>query len=391
MKNAGTIIQAYSYDALSRRITENPGTLRDLFYSSKWQLLEEDVAGSIQYQYVWSPVYVDVLIERDTSTLRVYVQHNLNYDITSLISTSAAVLERYIYDPFGQPTILAADWSFRGTSSYGWVFLHQGSRFDNVTGLYYFRNRDFSPTLGRWIRNDPAGYGAGDINLYRDESNDPVNQLDPYGLKGWPSWLSPPDYTKPPGMGNPLGPGDLIVLGCSQPDWVVDYKATCKNQGFTIGPYSSLPQCAGDFKSLCGILKYSCERRGRKYDRITLVGHCGGQTKPGAMLSPGNLFNSFTLTNEVIKCIQDALPPGGVLTLCTCGYRVIWRPIGGGLWAPFNWQIWDDSLQNLANKLHRKVCACPGPAGADNNFGCRCENGAGQEVAPVCKSPNNSK
>jgi YD repeat-containing protein len=34
VKNGSTVLQTYGYDGLNRRTTENPGTLRDLFYSS---------------------------------------------------------------------------------------------------------------------------------------------------------------------------------------------------------------------------------------------------------------------------------------------------------------------------------------------------------------------
>src|SRR2546421_799584 len=43
-KNGATLLQTYGYDALGRRITENPGTQRDLFWDSAWQLVEEDIA-----------------------------------------------------------------------------------------------------------------------------------------------------------------------------------------------------------------------------------------------------------------------------------------------------------------------------------------------------------
>src|SRR5439155_25137076 len=72
VKNGQTVLQTYGIDALNRRITENPGTLRDLYYSSKWQLLEEDVTGSMADQYVWSPVCIDALTERDHPTHRMY-------------------------------------------------------------------------------------------------------------------------------------------------------------------------------------------------------------------------------------------------------------------------------------------------------------------------------
>ncbi len=40
----------------------------------------------------------------------------------------------------------------------------------------------FSPTLGRWIQNDPIEFEAGDPNLYRFVGNSPTNMTDPSGL-----------------------------------------------------------------------------------------------------------------------------------------------------------------------------------------------------------------
>ncbi|MCZ2341538.1 MAG: RHS repeat-associated core domain-containing protein [Bacteroidales bacterium] len=42
----------------------------------------------------------------------------------------------------------------------------------------------FSPTLGRWIQNDPIEFEAGDPNLYRFVRNNPTNRVDPSGLAG---------------------------------------------------------------------------------------------------------------------------------------------------------------------------------------------------------------
>ena len=41
----------------------------------------------------------------------------------------------------------------------------------------------YSPTLGRFIQNDPIEYEAGDPNLYRFVGNNPTNYLDPSGLE----------------------------------------------------------------------------------------------------------------------------------------------------------------------------------------------------------------
>jgi RHS repeat-associated protein len=177
----GAVIASYAYDALGRRIAENEGTAKDLYYSSDWQVLEEQVGGLTQAQYVWSPVYVDALVERDQGGQRVYVQQDANWDVTAVVDTTGTVQERYAYDPYGKPSVLAPDFSPRGSSLFGWVYLHQGGRFDTTTGLFNFRHRDYSPTLGRWMETDPLGYVDG-ANRYAYARSDPLMNEDPAGL-----------------------------------------------------------------------------------------------------------------------------------------------------------------------------------------------------------------
>lgn len=42
----------------------------------------------------------------------------------------------------------------------------------------------FDPSLGRWMQQDPIGFDAGDVNLYRFVGNNPTNFVDPSGLQG---------------------------------------------------------------------------------------------------------------------------------------------------------------------------------------------------------------
>ncbi len=190
----GGIALTYGYDALGRRITNRlgAGATTDLYFSSSWQVLEEDVSGAMTQQYVWSPVYVDALVERDSASgQRLYVQQDANWNVTALVDTTGMVQERFIYDPYGKPTdatgqnigVLNPNWTTRtGGDAYSWVYLHQGGRYEGLTGLYNFRNRDYSPTLGRWMQLDPLEFTAGDMNAYRDEGNDPLTFIDPAGL-----------------------------------------------------------------------------------------------------------------------------------------------------------------------------------------------------------------
>jgi RHS repeat-associated protein len=55
---------------------------------------------------------------------------------------------------------------------------------DDDTGWRYNAARVYDPRVGRWTSQDPAGFAAGDANLYRYAANAPVNSWDPTGLAG---------------------------------------------------------------------------------------------------------------------------------------------------------------------------------------------------------------
>jgi len=190
VKNSGgTTLLSYSYDARNYRIVENDGTAKDLYYSSGWQLLEERVGGTTTNSYVWSPVYIDAMIARDRDTdangtldERLYPTHDANFNVTGVVSSSGSVVERNAYDTFGAVTVYSASFSTITTSAYSWVFYHQGGRAISLSGQMYFRNREYSTTLGRWVTMDPIRYKAGDTNLYSYEGNIPSSRLDASGL-----------------------------------------------------------------------------------------------------------------------------------------------------------------------------------------------------------------
>jgi RHS repeat-associated protein len=201
VKNGSTTLTSFKYDALGRRIVENPGTVHDLYYDAAWQVLEERWAGvsTATIQYVWSPVYVDALVLRDRSTLnngtldeRLWVQQDANYNVTALINGSGTVVERYVYDPYGKQMVLDANFNIRTSSSYAFVHGFQGLRLDTMSGLYYVRNRDLSPTLGRWAEPDPIGFQAGDTNWYRALGNKTMSATDQWGTQINPQQLIPP-------------------------------------------------------------------------------------------------------------------------------------------------------------------------------------------------------
>ena len=169
------------------------GSGLDLYYSSSWQVLEQRISGTDNavVQFIWSPVYVNCMIERDrnadSSTAngleeRLYVLQDANWNVTALVTTDGTVLERFIYDPYGARTVLSANWvSSTDLHAFGQGF--QGGFADASTGLILFQRRHYSPTLGRWLQQDPAGYVDG-ANLYQFVGSNPLAMVDPFGLAG---------------------------------------------------------------------------------------------------------------------------------------------------------------------------------------------------------------
>ncbi len=83
------------------------------------------------------------------------------------------IVNAYEYDSFGKR--LAAIEAVPQPYSF------TGREFDPESGLYYYRARIYDPNAGRFMQEDPLGFGAGDMNLYRYVENNGVNLIDPAG------------------------------------------------------------------------------------------------------------------------------------------------------------------------------------------------------------------
>jgi RHS repeat-associated protein len=177
----------YTFDALNRRIGE--GT-NHVYFTASWQAIEErDDGGDVTVQYVWSPVYVDAMIERDRDTNteeegleeRLYVLQDANWNVTAIADDEGTVLERFIYDAYGKQSVLEEDWD-PTSDAYGFLHGHQGGKLDADTGLMLFRNREYSPELMRWMQEDYGGGYVDGMNLYGFVRENPNGLSDPQGF-----------------------------------------------------------------------------------------------------------------------------------------------------------------------------------------------------------------
>jgi YD repeat-containing protein len=67
VKTGSTVNAAYTYDALGRRMSETHGTTTTLLYNSAAGQVLETVTGTSDQWNVWSPVYPDALIVRESA------------------------------------------------------------------------------------------------------------------------------------------------------------------------------------------------------------------------------------------------------------------------------------------------------------------------------------
>jgi RHS repeat-associated protein len=54
---------------------------------------------------------------------------------------------------------------------------------ENQQNSSYYRARYYDTTTGRFIKEDPLGLNSGQINFYSYVGNQPIDYLDPFGLK----------------------------------------------------------------------------------------------------------------------------------------------------------------------------------------------------------------
>jgi RHS repeat-associated protein len=189
-----TTLATYVYDALGNRLekdvwTQQSGTTTTTRFGYDGVEVWVDLNGTnaLQTRYIQGDA-VDQLFARIGAggTAAWYLTDRLG-SVRDIVNSSGTVIDHLDYDGFGNATESQPNNGDR----YKWT----GRETDNETGLQYNRARYYDPKTGRWISQDPAGFAAGDTNIYRDVHNQPTQYIDPSGLgeaesNGFFSWLS---------------------------------------------------------------------------------------------------------------------------------------------------------------------------------------------------------
>ena len=115
---------------------------------------------------------IDEMFSRTDSSGTVMPLQDALASTIALVDGSGNIATSYAYDPFGN------------TTSSGLVSSNPSQytgRENDGNGLYFYRNRYYSPLLQRFISEAPLDFDGGDVNLYEYALSSPTNFIDPFG------------------------------------------------------------------------------------------------------------------------------------------------------------------------------------------------------------------
>lgn len=181
--SGGTV--TFKYDPFGRRIYKSSSSGTSIFADDAGNALLEETnsTGAVVARYAQGLNIDEPLAMLRSGTTSYYQADGLG-SVTSLSNSSGANAQTYTFDSFGNLT--------GSTGTLTNSFRYTAREFDAETNLYFYRARYYDPSIGRFTREDPLRFGAGDPNFYSYVSQNPVTFTDPLGRSRiYGNWCGP--------------------------------------------------------------------------------------------------------------------------------------------------------------------------------------------------------
>ena len=168
---SGGTTNDYWTDPLNRQARKSVnGTDTNYLYDGNQLIATYDDSGELISRFICGDG-IDEHFINITSSGNVYLHMDRIGSVIAETDASGGVLNKFAFSPFGESSSVSS-------SNFGYT----GQRYDSEIGLYNYKMRYYSPTIGRFLQPDPLGYEAGDLNMYTYVGNDGLNLTDPLGL-----------------------------------------------------------------------------------------------------------------------------------------------------------------------------------------------------------------
>ena len=175
----------YRYNPMGQRtgktLTPDQGPAIDTSYvHSGSNEIAEYIDGALAARYVYGPGTDEVLAQiqysgtagNETETAKNFYYTDGLGSVIATLASNGAVTQKYTYSPFG----LNGAANDHAVQPWGYT----GQRYDDDSGLYYYKARYYHAGLGRFLSVDPVGYDD-QMNLYAYVHNSPLIYNDPNG------------------------------------------------------------------------------------------------------------------------------------------------------------------------------------------------------------------